>query len=215
MGLPCRPRRGRDSQDAAAGFPAIHEYPTPFFCLQRRQELLAAQMRVCSALSRTAELRLFQGLRLVCVAGSDVRGRVLFGPGCFDLALPRLSLRGFLYFSCQFAKTLPGLASNSIWDVLPATKSQSMYFETSCFRPAKQEGAWLCGWRHSGLPRAAELVLLPPVSEGGLDVRSSPKHPSALAGRGHFSSHRLFPSAVAAAAGQARSVRERSWPRRE
>merc|ERR1712072_837478 len=88
------------------------------------------------------------------------------------------------------AKALPGLASNSIWDVLPATKSHSMYFETSCFRPAKQEGAWLCGWRHSGLPRAAELVLLPPVSEGGLDVRSSPKHPSTLA-----------------------QCQERSWPR--
>jgi len=129
------PSEGEGLAGRCRGFRAINEYPIHLFLFATsdRQELLAAQMRVCSALSRTAELRLFQGLRLVCVAGSDVRGRVLFGPGCFDLALPRLSLRGFLYFSCQFAKTLPGLASNSIWDVLPATKSQSMYFETGCF----------------------------------------------------------------------------------
>merc|ERR1712100_372892 len=101
-----------------------------FSFLQRRQELLAAQMRVCSALSRTAEQRLFRGLsRLRC--GVRQGRRVLFGTG-LKPAFPQRSA-WISVFSCQFAKTLPGLASRSIWDVFPATKSHFLYFESRRF----------------------------------------------------------------------------------
>merc|ERR1719321_941522 len=58
------PSEGEGLAGRCRGFRAINEYPIHLFLFATsdRQELLAAQMRVCSALSRTAEQRLFRGL---------------------------------------------------------------------------------------------------------------------------------------------------------
>jgi hypothetical protein len=153
----------------------IHHTTCPFL-YAGRQDLLAAQKRVCSALSRNAEQRLFP--RAPPSGGVRRGGRVLFGTGLRP-SFPQRSA-WISVFSCQFASTLPGLASSSIWDVLPATKSHSMYFETGASdRHRRTEFAvWLAAFRTAA--RAALRSLFFPSSRRPRRTPFRSREPSPL-----------------------------------